>query len=98
MLHRNFRRAGGEIDLIMALDTPLGNRALVFVEVKCRQRPHYGGPVAAVTARKRARLIRTASAYVAEHPYVHDWPWRFDVVTILGSANAGELNWIERAF
>ena len=101
LLYKNYRRAGGEVDLIMVDHSPLHahERVLVFVEVKFRTHSGYGGAAAAVTPQKQARLAAAAHAYVSAHPYVRDWVWRFDVVTIVGrSVDAGELTWIKRAF
>ncbi|MEN3011051.1 MAG: YraN family protein [Candidatus Bipolaricaulaceae bacterium] len=71
---RNWRWRGGEVDII-AKDGP----TLVFVEVRSRTDPYRLRPEESVDARKRARLWRTAQAYLAGKPAV---PVRFDVVAI----------------
>ena len=59
---RNVRAGGVEMDVI-ARRGPL----LVFVEVKTRRSRNLGLPEEAVDARKRARLIRGAKAWLHEH-------------------------------
>lgn len=71
---RNWRWRGGEVDII-AKDGP----TLVFVEVKGRADEGFALPEEAVDAGKRARLWRTAQAYLAGKPTV---PVRFDVVAV----------------
>ncbi len=74
---RNLRGPGGEIDIV-ARD----GETYVFIEVKTRTSRTFGGALAAVDARKRAR-IRAAAAdflqFVAPRAYA-----RFDVLAIDG--------------
>ena len=60
--HRNWRGAGGEIDLVVER-----RREIVFVEVKARSSNLYGGAVGAVNARKQKNLSRASSAYLSRH-------------------------------
>ncbi len=76
ILDRRFRRRRGEIDLV-ARDGEL----LVFVEVKSRRGGGYGRPAEAVTATKRARLARTALAWLQRHDAL-ERVCRFDVVEV----------------
>lgn len=62
VLQRNWRCAGGEIDIV-ARDGP----ALVVCEVKTRRDDLFGGPYAGITAAKLARLRRLAVWWLAEH-------------------------------
>jgi putative endonuclease len=78
ILHRNYRTAHGEIDLI-AVD----GSALVFVEVKRRGLGAWGSPETAVNREKQRRLYRTALAYLVSHRMT-DRICRFDVVGIQG--------------
>ena len=72
---RNVRAAGAEIDLIAARGA-----VLCFVEVKTRRGRRHGAPEEAVDARKRARLVRGAAAWLrARRPRARRL--RFDVVT-----------------
>ncbi|MBI5802589.1 MAG: YraN family protein, partial [Verrucomicrobia bacterium] len=72
----NFRSGRGEIDIIMR-----DGQALVFVEVKTRTSGGWTRPAAAVNARKRRLLSRTALAYLnlLHHPEVR---LRFDIVEV----------------
>jgi putative endonuclease len=74
--HRNWRGAGGELDLVVAR-----GRETVFVEVKLRSSEAFGGAAASVTAEKRRHLSRVASAYLSRFD-LWDHPCRFDIVTI----------------
>lgn len=79
---RNWRIAlgelRGELDVV-ALDH--GNRQVVVVEVKARSGGGFGGPLAAVTPRKQARIRQLAVMFLVEArlPYPHV---RFDVVGV----------------
>ncbi len=73
--HRNWRGAGGELDLVMQhRDT------IVFVEVKARSDDLFGGAAAGLNAKKEKILARTASAYLGRFGL---WgrPCRYDLVT-----------------
>ncbi len=68
MLARNVRTRHGEIDLIVC-----NSAALVFVEVKTRQRPTCSrdldpaiGPLAGLRPRQRSRLRRLAAAWLTD--------------------------------
>jgi putative endonuclease len=54
---------------------------LAFVEVKTRRSRGAGGPEEAVDARKRARLVRGAAAWLAAQGR-RGWRPRFDVVCV----------------
>ncbi len=76
ILERNFKCALGEIDIIAReKDT------LVFIEVKTRRTRDFGGPAAAVNARKQRQLSRVALTYLnlKKLPQI---PARFDVVAV----------------
>jgi putative endonuclease len=76
-LTANFRSARGEIDLVFQEAD-----CLVFVEVKTRSSEEWGRPAAAVDARRRRRLTRTALDYLRliKNPPVKI---RFDIVEVL---------------
>lgn len=76
---RNVRGPGGEIDIV-ARD----GRTLVFVEVKARRSRAYGTALAAVDARKRARLRALAADYLQFLP--PGMEARFDVLAIDGAS------------
>jgi putative endonuclease len=86
--HSNYRCRGGEIDLVCR-----DGATLVFVEVRLRSNPRFGGALASVTAQKQRRLVHAASHYLARS----GWPGacRFDVVGLDG---AGRTTWVRDAF
>ena len=93
ILGRNVRSALGELDLIAD-----DQGVLVFVEVKRRRTGAYGGAIEAVDARKRAKLIRLAAQYLAQHR-LDDRACRFDVVLIQDDAGpAASVQHIANAF
>ena len=76
IIERNFKCALGEIDIIAReKDT------LVFVEVKTRRTRDFGGPAAAVNARKQRQLSRVALTYLNMKKLAQT-PARFDVVAV----------------
>ncbi|MBL9134609.1 MAG: YraN family protein, partial [Verrucomicrobiales bacterium] len=76
-LTSNFRGPHGEIDLVFR-----DQDCLVFVEVKARSADAWTRPAAAVNARKRRALARTAFDYLRrlDHPRQKV---RFDVVEVV---------------
>jgi putative endonuclease len=74
VLARNARAGGVELDLVVAR-----GRIVAFVEVKTRSSRVAGAPEEAVDARKRARLVRGAAAWLSVHGRA-GWRARFDVV------------------
>ncbi len=76
ILEKNFKCPLGEIDII-ARDS----NVLVFVEVKTRASRDFGGPAAAVDARKQRQLSRVALTYLNQKK-LFNIPARFDVVAV----------------
>ena len=74
--HRNWRGAGGELDLVMRK----GDET-VFVEVKARSGSDFGGAAAALNTKKQKVLTRTATAYLSRFG-LWDRPCRYDLVTV----------------
>jgi putative endonuclease len=76
-LAANFRSERGEIDLIFRDED-----CLVFIEVKTRSSEAWTRPAAAVDARKRKLLSKTALDYLKllKYPKVK---FRFDIVEVL---------------
>lgn len=89
LIERNYRCRLGEIDLILA-DGPV----LVFVEVRLRRNPGYGGAAASITAAKRQRILRAARHYLSGKA---ELPCRFDAV-LLDALAADHVEWIKNAF
>lgn len=76
ILERGYRQRFGELDIVARLDG-----TVVFVEVKARAASGFGGPAAAVTRSKQARLARTAAAWLKARRPAYDG-LRFDVVAL----------------
>lgn len=89
LLTRNYRCRAGEIDLVMQDGT-----TLVFVEVRLRRNPAFGGAAASIDTRKQAKLIRAAQHYLATLTPVP--PCRFDAV-LLG-VDTTTIEWLKNAF
>jgi putative endonuclease len=86
LVERNFRCKVGELDLIMR-----DGGQLVFVEVRERSNPHYGGAAASITPAKQRRIVRAAQFYLLRcHPLP---PCRIDIVAIDGQ----RINWLRNA-
>jgi putative endonuclease len=77
ILRRNLRGPGGEIDIV-ARD----GATIVFVEVKVRRSRRFGTALAAVDARKRARIRAVAADYLQF--FAPGASARFDVLAIDG--------------
>ena len=87
----------GELDLVL-LDARTRDETLVFVEVRYRRDPRFGGGAASVDAGKRRRIVRAAQAYLAAHPHLAHAACRFDVVEADGDPAAPRLTWLQDAF
>lgn len=93
VLARNYRVRGGELDLVTR-----EGETVVFTEVKQRARTTHGDPLEAITPRKVALLRRAALLYLLGTFGREDLGCRFDVITICGSAEQGELRHLPDAF
>jgi len=87
----NYR--GGELDLVMR-----DKDTLVFVEVRYRRDPRFGGGAASVDAVKRRKLIHAAQMFLLAHREYANAPCRFDVIEADGDPEAPRLNWLRDAF
>ena len=84
--------AGGELDLVAE-----DNGVLVFVEVKARKPGAKVGPLQAVDAAKRQRLVAAAQGYLAQLP--SPWPaCRFDVVALEAGEDGFSVRHLPDAF
>lgn len=88
LLTRNHRCRGGEIDLVMR-----DQDTLVFVEVRLRRNPRFGGALASVDRRKQQRLVLAAQHYLQTTAW--SGPCRFDV---LGIDSQDRCTWVRDAF
>ena len=90
----SYRCRFGEIDLV-AWD----GDTLCFVEVKTRTNTQMGLPREYVTARKQARLRKTALFYLSSHDL--DCPTRFDVAEVYAAVPGdpeARIEYLEDAF
>ena len=92
LVARNYRRRGGEIDLVMQHDD-----SLVFVEVRYRTSTRYSSPELTVDFRKQQKIIRTAALFLAADQQYAEQTSRFDVVAIT-AGDQGRIRWIRDAF
>lgn len=87
LIEANYRCRLGEIDLIMR-----DGQCTVFVEVRLRRDPAFGGGLASVNHRKQAKLIAAARQYLQSSRTVG--AARFDVIAI-GADD--EIEWVRNA-
>lgn len=87
---KNFRRKGGEIDLIMRHHT-----TLVFIEVRYRQHADHGNGLESITRAKQQRIINTARQYLQQHQLTEHVHCRFDAIAIDCHK---KITWIQDAF
>ncbi|KAA0228520.1 YraN family protein [Fimbriimonadia bacterium ATM] len=78
---RNFKRQGGELDIVALEDD-----TLVFVEVKYRRADSLVSPEESISAKKQEAIVKTAEQFLAENPEFVDFPVRFDVIAVEGTA------------
>lgn len=91
LIGRNYQCRFGEIDLVMR-----HHDRIVFVEVRARASERFGGALASIEHTKQAKLIRTASYYLAYETQHSNISCRFDVVAV-STAHFG-IRWIKNAF
>jgi putative endonuclease len=92
ILARNYKTKLGEIDIV-ARDKD----TLCFVEVKTRHSDRYGLPQEAVSDSKQRQISKVALTYLKENRLL-DKKARFDVVSIIFSADKPQLELIKNAF
>ena len=90
-LNAHFRL--GELDLVMR-----DGDALVFVEVRYRRDPRFGGGAASVDIGKRRKLVHAAQLFLGEHHRYAQMACRFDVIEAEGDPQAPRINWLCDAF
>lgn len=93
ILAHNLHTHLGEIDLVA-----WHQNTLLFIEVRLRHSPRFGGAIASVDRNKQQKLIRTAQYLLNILPMQFALPscppCRFDVVAIQGES----ISWITHAF
>ncbi|NOU10217.1 MAG: YraN family protein [Nitrospira sp.] len=93
ILDRNVRTRLGELDLVAD-----DHGVVVFVEVKGRTTDAFGGALLAVDHRKRVKLTKLATQYLAQRHW-SDKVCRFDVVLVQGRASdQGRIEHLQNAF
>lgn len=91
LLERNVRMCGAEVDLIME-----DGAAWVFVEVRSRENCRDIHPFETITRPKQLKIIRVATAYLANAGCYHTREVRFDAVAVSLSDNS--IEWCKAAF
>lgn len=89
----NYNCRGGEIDLICRH----GN-TLVFVEVRLRSNPNFGGAAASVTPSKQKRIIHAAHHFLMCNDHLSDLACRFDVIAFDSTEALSAPLWYKDAF
>ena len=93
ILDRNVRTRLGELDLVAD-----DHGVVVFVEVKGRTTDAFGGALLAVDHRKRVKLTKLATQYLAQRHW-SDKGCRFDVVLVQGRpSDQGRIEHLQNAF
>jgi putative endonuclease len=95
ILARNWRRSGGELDIVAA-----EGETLVFIEVRTRSSRTYGSAEESVDWRKQRQVRKVAALYLAAEP-VRYRQFRFDVVVVYLAGPTGavqEIRHLRNAF
>ncbi len=92
ILQTNWRKSHLELDIIA---TRWGET--VFVEVKTRSNEDFALAAEALNRSKRENMIAAAHEFLYEYR-LWDFPFRYDLVTIVGSAQSFELKHYPAAF
>lgn len=87
-----YRCREGELDIVAR-----EGRQRVIVEVKARSSDRWGGALAAVGARKQARIIAATRRYLWERGDLGA-AVRFDVLALIRRQGGVEVEWVRDAF
>jgi putative endonuclease len=94
ILHRNYRRRLGELDIVARADGEL-----VVAEVRMRTSNAWGGAAASVDRRKQQRITRVVSLLLQQHADLAALPVRFDVLVVNDPYGPSpSIEWIRHAF
>ena len=85
IMERNWRAKAGEIDIICSKDN-----LVIFAEVKTRSINSRTLPGEALTKKKQARLVRTASLYLSDKRLWH-LQTRFDLLSVFARQNSFQV-------
>lgn len=92
LLERNVRTRYFELDLVLEQ-----NGTIIFVEVKYRSSPHYGGGIGAVNRDKQRRITVGALCWLADMDLM-DRPVRFDVLEVISDGPYEKIMHVEDCF
>ena len=81
ILERNWHSKHRDIDIVAQQGD-----CIVFVEVKTRRNSEYADPLTAINYQKQKNMLRAINHYI--HYSKLSNPWRFDVITIVGTMGA----------
>ncbi len=109
LVMRNFTCKHGEVDAVMR-----DKLELVFVEIRYRKSPGFGGAVESIGVAKQTRIKKTAEIFMQEYTHEGHHGCRFDVVAVHPRASKParknaflywgradpdfEFDWIQNAF
>ncbi|HEY1284093.1 MAG TPA: YraN family protein [Steroidobacteraceae bacterium] len=94
LLQRNYRRRGGELDLVAR-----AGDVLIIAEVRTRSTDSFGGAAASVDGWKQHKIIRAATQLLQQHKSLAQLRVRFDVVVVHEPGTQRErIEWIQHAF
>jgi putative endonuclease len=94
ILHRNFRRRLGELDLVVRHGSDL-----VVVEVRTRSSERFGGAAASIDSRKRQRIVRATQLLLQRYKELRGMRVRFDVAIVYGAhSTTPRVEWLRAAF
>jgi putative endonuclease len=91
ILFRNWMWGKNEIDVIAE-----NHDFIVFVEVKTRAADFQMHPLTAINREKQKSIIRAANGYLQK--FGVDKESRFDIITVIKSADSFDIDHIESAF
>lgn len=94
IVDRNVEEKLAEVDLV-ARDE---DGTHVFVEVRGRKHGEHGHPLETVDARKQARIVRGATAWLVAQELWDKVPLRFDVIAVTYDTTPPTITWIKNAF
>lgn len=87
---RNYRCRFGEIDLIGR-----DGETMIFVEVRLRSNPTFGGPAGSITTAKQKRIILAAQHFLTR--FRQPPPCRFDAI-LATRLSTPHYEWLKGAF
>ncbi len=93
ILHRNWRRRCGELDIVA-----LHGDVLAIIEVRVRNHCGFGSAADSVDRGKQRRIVRTTQQLLQQQPQLARLRVRFDVIEARPNGSSFDLNWIRHAF